>query len=213
MYMKELSFSPKQIEAVRHIRNSLVHKGRLPSVRELMKALGYKSPRSASLIIDELISKGILKKRPDGDLQLVKDPESHSRHAQTIDVPLVGSVACGMPLLAQENIEGFVSVSKMLAHAGSKYFLLRASGDSMNKARINDGDLVLIRQQSSAEEGEKVVALIDGEATVKELHFGQGAIALLPKSTNKKHKPIILTEDFQIQGVVVAVIPKIKMEG
>lgn len=211
--MKTLNLSPKQIEAVRYIRNNLVHKGKLPSVRELMVALGYKSPRSASLIIDELISKGILKKRSDGDLQLIKDPESGSMHAQTIDVALVGTVACGMPLLAQENIEGYVPVSKMLARSGSKYFLLRASGDSMNKARINDGDLLLIRQQLSAEDGDKVVALIDGEATVKEIHFGQGAIVLMPKSTNKKHKPIILTEDFQVQGIVVAVIPKIKMEN
>lgn len=200
------------MEAVRQIRNSLIHKGKFPSVRELMTALGYRSPRSAALIIDELVQKGILKKRPDGDLQLVKDPESNSIHAQTIDIPLIGLVTCGMPILAQENIEGYIPVSIALARPGSKYFLLRASGDSMNKAGINDGDLLLVRQQLTADNGHRVVALIDDEATVKEFHRSKEAIVLMPRSSNKKHKPIILTEDFQIQGIVIAVIPKMKGE-
>lgn len=206
--MKKTILSPKQMEAVRQIRNSLIHKGKFPSVRELMTALGYRSPRSAALIIDELVQKGILKKRPDGDLQLVKDPESNSIHAQTIDIPLIGLVTCGMPILAQENIEGYIPVSIGLARPGSKYFLLKTSGDSMNKVGINDGDLLLIRQQSTANNGDRVVALIDDEATVKEFHRSKDTIVLMPRSSNKKHKPIILTEDFQIQGIVIMVIPK-----
>lgn len=209
--MKKTNLSPKQLDAIRQIRNCMMHKGRLPSVRELMTALGYKSPRSAALIIDELVQKGILKKRSDGDLQLLKDPESNSAHAQTIDIPLIGLVTCGMPILAKENIEGYIPVSITLARPGSKYFLLRASGDSMNKAGIDDGDLLLIRQQSTANNGDRIVALIDDEATVKEFHRSKDAIVLMPRSSNKKHKPIILTEDFQIQGIVMAVIPK--MEG
>lgn len=208
--MKKANLSPKQLDAIRQIRNCLIHKGRIPSVRELMTALGYKSPRSAALIIEKLIQKGILKRRPDGDLQLIKDPESNSAHAQTIDIPMVGLVTCGMPILARENIEGYIPVSITLARPGSKYFLLKASGDSMNKAGINDGDLLLIRQQSTANNGDRVVALIDDEATVKEFHRSKDAILLIPRSTNKKHKPIILTEDFQIQGIVLAVIPKMK---
>lgn len=199
------------MDAVRQIRNCLMHKGRLPSVRELMTSLGYKSPRSAALIIEELVQKGILKRRPDRDLQLVKDPESNSAHAQTIDIPLIGIVTCGMPILAQENIEGYIPVSITLARPGFKYFLLKASGDSMNKAGINDGDLLLVRQQSTANNGDRVVALIDDEATVKEFHRSKEAIVLMPKSSNKKHNPIILTEDFHIQGIVITVIPK--MEG
>lgn len=209
--MKKANLSPKQLDAIRQIRNCMMHKGRLPSVRELMTALGYKSPRSAALIIEELVQKGILKKRSDGDLQLVKDPEPNSAHAQTIDIPLVGLVTCGMPILARENIEGYIPVSITLARPGSKYFLLRASGDSMNKAGINDGDLLLVRQQSTADNGDRVVALIDDEATVKEFHRSKDTIVLMPRSSNKKYKQIILTEDFQIQGIVMAVIPK--MEG
>ena len=77
----------------------------------------------------------------------------------------------------------------------------------MNEAGINDGDIVLVRQQSVADPGDKVVALIDNEATIKEYHPVKGAIVLKPHSTNQEHKPIILTDDFQIQGVVVATIP------
>jgi repressor LexA len=201
----------KQADAVRCIRNWLMHKGVIPSVRELMIELGYKSPRSAALIIEELIQKGILRKRSNGDLQLMKDIDSDSVHARTVDIPLVGTVTCGTPILAQENIEGYIPVSVSLAKPGFKYFLLRAKGDSMNKAGINDGDLILVRQQSAAQNGDIVVALIDDEATVKEFQHHKNCIVLMPKSDNKNHKPIILTEDFQVQGVAVTTIPKLEV--
>lgn len=200
----------KQLDALRYIRNQLMHKGETPSVRKLMEAIGYKSPRSASLIIEELIQKGFLKKRPNGDLQLVKDPQESSYHARTVDVPLVGTIACGTPILAQENIEAMIPVSMSFIRPGYKYFFLRANGDSMNKVGIKDGDLVLVRQQSMAENRDKVVALIDDEATIKEFRRGKDVITLIPRSTNKANKPIILTENFQVQGVVIAIIPNIK---
>jgi repressor LexA len=172
-----------------------------------MTALGYKSPRSASLIINDLIEKGFLKKRSDGAMQFINDLEPDFSHARTVKVPLVGRVACGLPILAEENIDGMIPVSVNLARPGSKYFLLRALGDSMDKAGINDGDLVLVRQQPVAEDGDIVVALIDDEATVKELRRTKDALILKPKSANKIHQPIILTDNFQIQGLVVATIP------
>ncbi|MBM4144706.1 MAG: repressor LexA [Nitrospira sp.] len=203
--------SKKQADAVRHIRNWIMHKGKTPSVRELMTALGYKSPRSAALIIEELIQKGILKKRSNGNLQLIKDIDADSVHARTVDIPIVGMVTCGVPILAQENIEGFIPVSDSLAKPGFKYFLLRAKGDSMNKAGINDGDLILVRQQSVAQNGDIVVALIDDEATVKEFQHSKNCVVLMPMSNNKSHKPIILTENFQVQGVAVTTIPKLEV--
>jgi len=203
--------SQKQADAVRHIRNWIMHKGKTPSVRELMTVLGYKSPRSAALIIEELIQKGILRKRSNGDLQLIKDIDADSVHARTVDIPLVGMVTCGAPILAQENIEGFIPVSVSLAKPGFKYFLLRAKGDSMNKAGINDGDLILVRQQSAAKNGDIVVALIDDEATVKEFQHNKNCVVLMPKSNNKNHKPIILTENFQVQGVAVTTIPNLEV--
>lgn len=201
----------KEADAVRYVRNHLMHKGKTPSVRELMTALGYKSPRSAALIIEELIQKGILRKRSNGDLQLIKDIDADSVHARTVDIPLVGTVTCGVPILAQENIEGFIPVSVSLAKPGFKYFLLRAKGDSMNKAGINDGDLILVRRQSAAQNGDIVVALIDDEATVKEFQHSKNCVVLMPKSSNKNHKPIILTENFQVQGVAVKTIPNLEV--
>jgi len=193
--------------AIRAIRNSLVHQGKTPSVRNLMRALGYKSPRSAAVIIEKLVDRGVLRKKPDGSLMLKNHFTEDKTQAQTVNVPLVGSVPCGSPVLAEENIEAMVPVSVNLARPSHKHFLLRATGDSMNEAGINDGDMVLVRQQSTANNGDNVMALIDGEATIKELHKTSEIVVLKPRSKSKKHKPIILNQDFQIQGIVVATVP------
>ena len=205
--MKTKSLSKKELEAIRLIRNSLAHTGQPLSVRELMAALGYRSPRSASMIIDQLIGKGFLARKDNGKLKLIKDLESSPARARTVNVPLVGEIACGAPIFAEENFEMMIPISVKLAPSPHKYFLLRARGGSMNKKKINDGDLVLVRQQSSAETGDIVVAIIDDEATIKELQISDNTIILRPKSTNKKHQPIILDKDFLIQGVVVGVVP------
>lgn len=195
-----------ELEAVRIIRNSIVHKGSFPSVRELMSELNYKSPRSAAVVIEQLIEKGILKRKIDGNIQFRDIEEDEKVRAQTVDVPLLGSVACGLPILAEENIDAMIPVSIKLAKPPHKYFFLRAKGDSMNEKEINDGDMVLVKQQSTANNGDIVVALIDDEATVKEFSKQGETIILKPRSNNKKHQPIILTRDFQIQGVVITSI-------
>lgn len=186
--------------------------GRAPSTRELMAYFGYRSPRSSAGIINQLIDKGYLRRRGEGGcaptIQIIKNIEETESHTQTVEVPLVGSAACGAPILAEENIEAMIPVSVILAKAPFKYFLLKAKGDSMNEKNINDGDLVLVRRQESAKNGDIVVALIDDEATIKEFQAGGGAIVLKPHSTNEAHKPIILTRDFKVQGVVVTSIPK-----
>lgn len=197
----------KQAEAARHIRNWIVHRGRTPSVRDLMAALGYKSPRSAQDILEQLAAKGIIKKFESGDYQLLRDPDLGPAHNQTVNIPIVGLVAAGTPILAEENIEGFVPISTSLAKPGGQYYLLRVQGDSMDEVGINNNDFVLVRQQLVADPGEQVVALIDGEATIKEYHPQEDIVVLKPRSTNPDNKPIILDHDFQIQGIVVASIP------
>jgi repressor LexA len=129
-------------------------------------------------------------------------------HAQTVNVPIVGTIAAGKPIFAEQNIEGNINISTDLAKPGFKYFVLHVKGDSMDQASLKDGDFALVRQQSMAEEGDKVVALINDEATVKEFHREKGIVILKPRSTNAEHKLMILTEDFQIQGVIIATIPK-----
>jgi repressor LexA len=203
------NLSEKQLEAVKYIRNCIAH-GQSPSVRDLQKVLGYGSPRSAALIIDTLIDKKIVRRRPDRGLQLIKDVGGTEDNARTVEVPLVGTVACGTPILAEENIEANISVSEDLVKEGNRYFLLRATGDSMDQAGIHDGDIILVKQQATAINGEKVVALIDNEATVKEFHQQDGFIILKPKSSNPIHQPIILKENFVIQGVVVEALSNLK---
>ena len=204
--------SQKEREALKFIRNLIFHGKKSPSVRSIMKALNYKSPHSAMLIINSLIDKKVLKRGSDGDLRIIDDPVESKINAKTINVPLVGCVACGSPLLAEENIEMTIPISVSLVKPPSTYFLLRAIGDSMNMAGINDGDLVLVRQQQTAENGDIVVALIDDEATVKEFYRTNDAVILKPRSTNKDHQPIILTDDFIIQGVVVKIIKNFEEE-
>jgi repressor LexA len=111
-----------------------------------------------------------------------------------------------MPTFAEENIETEISISTKLIKNDKKYFILRASGDSMNKSNIDDGDLVLIRKEQTAEDGDRVVALIDDEVTIKKFKNNTDHIVLLPKSTSKEHQPIILTRDFKIQGIVESII-------
>ena len=200
--------SKKELQTIKIVRKYLFDYGKMPSVRKLMRELDYKSPRSASVIINDLEKKGILRKKQDGSFQLSEFelPEDYGTREQTVKVPLLGSVACGLPIFAEENIEANIPISIKLIKKGHKYFLLRAKGDSMNNAGINDGDLVLIRQQQHAENGDKVVALIDDEATIKEYHHTGSLVVLKPKSNNKKYQPIILSNEFRIQGIVEAVI-------
>src|SRR3989344_5873840 len=132
----------------------------------------------------------------------------------TIDmvrVPLVGSAPCGNPLLGEENIEEYIPVPKAKLRAGVKYFIVRAEGDSMNLAGIQDGNLLLCRYAEKGETGDKVVALLGGEnVTIKE--YGpreKGVRLLLPKSSNRSHQPITPGEGDSVQGIVQEVIPDV----
>src|SRR3989338_8025293 len=207
--MQTTAISNKELEAIREIRNSIMRVGRIPSMRELMSSLGYRSPRSASLIIGKLIKKGVLRRKDNGNLQFIKSLGDDKTRAQTVDVPLVGMVSCGAPMLAEENVQAKIPVSTKLAKPPHHYFLLKAKGDSMDQRGIDDGDLVLVRQQTTAQNNDIVVALIDDEATIKEFRIGKETYVLRPRSRNKTHQPIVLTKDFQIQGVVITSIPQI----
>ncbi len=129
-----------------------------------------------------------------------------SKTGDTVEIPLVGSVSCGLPIFAQENIEAQIPVSTKLIRKSAKYFILRAFGDSMNKKGINSGDLLLVKQQQVAENKDLVLALVDDDATVKEFINNGDTVVLKPHSTNPKHQPIILTTDFRIQGIIEKVI-------
>lgn len=123
------------------------------------------------------------------------------------DIPLVGNIPCGGPLLAIENIDGYIPTDKkMINKDPGEYFYLRAQGDSMDLAGIKDGDLLLIHRQQTADDGERVVALIGDEATVKILKKGTDFAVLKPSSSNPKHRPIVLKDSLIVQGVVDKVL-------
>jgi len=195
----------RDLQGYAYIRNQIIHSGVTPSLREIGRVVGYASPRSVQLMLERLkkrrllfYEKGIIRLHPR------KTPDMTE---QTISVPLVGSVACGLPSLAEQEPEALIEVSTKIARCNHIYFLLRAKGTSMNKSGIKNGDLVLVRHQSTAQEGEKVVALINDEATIKHFHRQGELVVLKPNSTDKSHKPIILSDEFLIQGVVAATLP------
>lgn len=197
----------KESDALHEVRRAVRLFGRFPSVREIMIAMGYRSPRSAAVLLERLETKQYLRRDSFQRLQLAPEPENMTLSADTINVPLIGSARCGTPDWAEQNIEDYVKVSTRLAPRDRQHFFLRAVGDSMNEAGIEPGDLVLVRVQNTASDGERVVALIDDEATIKEFHRRGEVVVLQPRSNNAAHQPIIVTDSLQIQGVVVTAIP------
>ncbi len=181
-----------------------------PTNREILKMIGLKSPRSVAQYLDALEEGGYIKRGKGArNIKIIKSPYDKNNSSKTVKVPVVGYVPCGAPFLAEENIEKEIAVSEKIAKPPYKYFMLRAVGDSMNNAGINDGDLVLVRQQMTANHGDIVVALIDDEATIKKLRLYKDYVMLEPDSTNPDHGPIVLERDFRIQGVVVGSMPEL----
>lgn len=184
--------------------NSYVQNRRQPSIKDLQKIAIILGVNVNTLLdFDQNFSAKLSNETIAFD-QILNEEEAV--YTSTIKIPLLGNVACGIPLLAEQNIDSYISISKELLKSTNNYFILKAIGDSMNEAGINDGDLVLIKQQQIANDNDLVVALIDDEATIKEFHRKQNMIILKPKSRNPSHQPIILTQNFKIQGVVERVI-------
>lgn len=197
------SLTAKQKLVLATIQDLKSKLGNSPTLEEIRKALDYAGISSVQRHTDILKEKGYL-----GNTRGLSLPTSNTQ----VQIPLVGNVACGIPLLATENIEAYISyeASRVRGEAND-YFFLRAVGDSMNSANvsgktIDDGDFVLVKKQSTANIGEPIVALIGDEATIKKLQKGNGHYVLQPESTNPQNKPIYIFDDFVIQGVVKDVI-------
>jgi repressor LexA len=189
------------------IRNSVP-----PTVEELRRLLGVGSTRTVLRYLDALKEEGYIDRWSGArGLRMLKGP---APSLETRLVPIVGEAPAGQLMPAEENILGQVQLPKeFLKPLSSKFFLLRVRGDSMNRAKvegqsIEDGDLVLVRQQERADPGKIVVALVDGEATIKRLVKGPDYYVLQPDSTNPKHRPIIVAQDFRVQGIVSRVFKK-----
>lgn len=124
------------------------------------------------------------------------------------NIPLFDSVGCGELMYADPTVQEMIPVPEVYLSKGSKYFILRTSGDSMNEVGINNGDLVLCVKNYHPEVGKRVVALIGDDATIKEYHRENGVVVLKPRSNNPKHQPLKFTnnDEVKIQGVVVRVL-------
>jgi repressor LexA len=126
----------------------------------------------------------------------------------TVGVPVIGRVAAGQPILAEENIVDEIQVDRAMAASSHQYYFLVVQGDSMDRAGIQDGDYLLVRYQEVADDGAIVVVLMDDSATVKRLRRSRDVAILQPVSSNPMHRPIVVGTDFMIQGVVVASLPR-----
>src|SRR5712691_2324754 len=174
-----------------------------PSVREIGEAVGLSSSSTVHNHLNQLERRGLIKRDPSKSrtVQLVQDAALDQQRRNAVSVPIVGRVAARTPILADQNIEEHVLLSSELAKDG--YFMLRVRGDSMVNAGIRDGDLVLVRPQQEAPNGSIVVALLEGEATVKRIERSNGHVKLIAE--NPAYQPIV-TSSVSLVGVVRGVI-------
>ena len=193
------------------IHESFIDSGLSPTIEELRRKLGVGSTRTVLRYLRWLEEEGDIERW--SGARGLRPLRSDISTVQTRAVPVLGQAPAGPLLVAEQNIDGWVQMPKKVARPGSEYFLLRVRGNSMNKAKVNgqkieDGDLVLVRQQTTANDGHIVIALIDGEATIKRFARGSGYYVLKPESTGTDHRPIIVERDFRVQGIVVRVLKR-----
>lgn len=219
--MSARPITPRQQEILDVIQRSVAANGFPPSVREIGEEVGLASPSTVKHHLDALERLGLLQRLPGRpralDLRSVISSESSSPHPPTTNVidipaimnegetavaPLVGRIAAGSPITAEQEIEDYFSLPTRLTGTG-QLFVLEVHGDSMVEAAICDGDFVVVRAQADAEEGEIVAAMLDDEATVKVLSHADGHRWLLPR--NADYSPI-LGDQATILGKVVTVI-------
>ncbi|XVQ09093.1 transcriptional repressor LexA [Spirillospora sp. CA-255316] len=220
--MDESGLTQRQRMVLEVIRDSVQRRGYPPSMREIGEAVGLTSTSSVSHQLRALQRKGYLRRDPNrpravevrvpGTTPVRTEDEAYEAAAADTSssrpapayVPLVGRIAAGGPILAEEAVEDVFTLPKQLVGEGT-HFLLKVTGDSMIEAAIADGDWVVVRQQPVAEQGDIVAAMIDGEATVKTFKRRDGHIWLMPQ--NPAYEPIP-GDEASVLGRVVAVLRK-----
>ncbi len=193
----------RQARILEYIRYQNKVRNYPPSVREIGEAVGLSSSSTVHNHLNQLERRGLIRRDPSKSrtVQLVQDESVDKQRRNAVSVPIVGNVAAGAPILAEQNIEDHILLSPELAQDGN--FLLRVRGDSMINAGILDGDLVLVKPQQEASNGNIVVALVDNDATVKRFERGNGHVKLIAE--NPAYEPIV-TSNVSLVGVVRGVI-------
>lgn len=221
------SLTTRQRAVLSTVESSLAKRGYPPTMREIGAAVGLTSPSSVKHQLKVLEERGFLRRDPnrpraievvsplppssevpgteihnDSDASVVRPLFTQAETNSSRDVPLVGRIAAGSPILAEQDVEDVFTLPRQIVGEGNVY-MLKVAGDSMIDAAICDGDWVVVRQQNTAENGEIVAAMLDGEATVKTLKRKDGHVWLLPH--NPAYEPI-LGDEATILGRVVSVL-------
>ena len=194
--------SAKQQEILEYIKDEILHKGYPPAVREICQAVNLKSTSSVHSHLETLEKNGYIRRDPTKPRAIeIMDDTFNLNRREMVNVPILGNVAAGEPLFAEENIEDYFPIPAELV-PNSEVFMLHVRGESMINVGILDGDNVLVQQQSTAKDGEMVVALVEDSATVKTFYKEDGYIRLQPE--NDTMEPIIVP-DCQILGKVFGI--------
>ncbi len=200
--------SERQQQVLDYIRDTVNQRGYPPSVREIGEAVGLSSPSTVHSHLSALVEAGVLRRDPTKPRAIVvvdeSAPATAYRSDRVRDIPLLGRIAAGTPILAAEDVDEVLPLPVDLV-GNDPVFLLEVKGDSMIGAGIFPGDLVAIRSQKDAHDGEIVAALIDGEeATVKRLRRIDGKVVL--ESENPNYEPMVFTDGVELIGKVVSVL-------
>lgn len=200
--------SARQQQILEYIRREVSSKNYPPSVREIGEAVGLSSSSTVHAHLAKLEEKGFIRRDPTKPraIELLDLGPSPSFVSEVVNVPVVGHVTAGQPILAEENIEDYFPLPKMMVHRDT-VFLLHVRGDSMVNAGILDGDYVIVRRQSSANTGEIVVAMLNGEATVKRFYLEKDHIRLQPE--NDSYEPL-RSPHISVIGKVIGVFRHIR---
>ena len=200
--MEERPISKKQEEILNYIKNEILERGFPPAVREICQAVGLKSTSSVHSHLESLERNGYIRRDPTKPRAIeILDESFNMIRREMVNVPIIGTVAAGQPIIAEQNIEGYFPIPTEYM-PNKQSFMLKVKGESMINAGIFDGDKVLVKQQATAENGDIVVALVDDSATVKTYYKENGHYRLQPE--NDSMEPIIV-DKCEILGKVFGV--------
>ena len=200
--MGKEKLTDKQTQILEYIRHEILSKGYPPSIREICQAVDLKSTSSVHAQLSSLEAKGYIRRdlTKSRSIEIIDDDFSLTKR-ELVNIPIVGTVSCGQPILAEQNIEDYFPVPPEYIHnTNNQTFMLRVKGDSMINVGIYEKDLVIVEQCSSARNGEIVVALIEASATVKTFYKENGYIRLQPEND---YMDPILVEHCEILGRVI----------
>lgn len=200
--MGKEKLTDKQTQILEYIRHEILAKGYPPSIREICQAVDLKSTSSVHAQLSSLEAKGYIRRdlTKSRSIEIIDDDFSLTKR-ELVNIPIVGTVSCGQPILAEQNIEDYFPVPPEYIHnTNNQTFMLRVKGDSMINVGIYEKDLVIVEQCSSARNGEIIVALIEDSATVKTFYKENGYIRLQPEND---YMDPILVEHCEILGRVI----------